>query len=149
MSDASVLDIPGLDIPDELSPEAALITDDVRARFAAEKRVALTRSDCMTIGGWKLSTQINKERRGILPSFLDGVGRRITARSLYQHLIDLAVTSHPAGAPPAKARARQTAGTFRRRPFVPNEAQLEGLRQGNARRAAAARARREAADLET
>jgi hypothetical protein len=144
MSHISGLEIPGLVIPDAISPEAAPIVADICDRFAADRRFSLTRADCKEVGGWKQSTQILKEKSGVLSSILDGAIRRITTRSLYQHLVDLAVASYPVGGPPARARSRQSKTRFRAKPFVPSGAQLEGLRRGNAQRAAEAKARREA-----
>jgi hypothetical protein len=134
-------------IPAKLSGAANAIIADLLMSYAAETRITLTRADCISRGGWSLSTQLNKEKAGYLLSILDGVSRRITARSFYQHLIDLAISSHPLNAPAARARSRQTKTSFRR-PFVPSAAQLEGLRRGNAQRAAAAEARRNARDAQ-
>jgi hypothetical protein len=137
-----------LSIPSELSPRAAAIVADIKARFVAEPRATLTRTESLTLGGWKLSTQLNKEKTGAILSILDGSARRIMVRSLYQHLIDLAIASYPVDGPAARARSRQSKTRFRRKPFAPNAAQLEGLRRGNAQRAAEAKKRREATDLE-
>ena len=143
--------ISDLNIPDKMSTSAAAIVADLLARYVAEPGVTLTRNDCVARGRWSLSTQLNKEKAGHLLSILDGVARRVTVRSFYQHLVDLAIASHPLGGPAARARPRQTKSAFRRKPHLPNEAQLAALQRANTERAAEARARRgarrEPADL--
>jgi hypothetical protein len=140
-------------IPSELSSTAALIIADLVARFNSEPRATLTRAESCQLGGWKLSTQLNKERSGALLSILDGSARRVLTRSLFQHLITLTIISHPLGKPAARVRSRQTRTGFRRKVSARTEAQLEALRTENDRRANAAGAKkrglgREARDLE-
>ena len=109
---------------------------DIEAKRAADRRVSMSRKECMGEGGWRLSSQILKENTGALHRYLDGASVRVTSKSFYDHLVALA------SEPPRKVR--QPAGRYRkgRRPRTPQE--LQGLRIGNERRAEEARERREA-----
>jgi hypothetical protein len=70
----------------------------------------------------------------------------VTVTSIYRRLIKLAIASHPVDGPSVKVR--EPAARFVRRPKAPRartEAELAGLRKGNARRHVEAEARRSAA----
>ena len=60
--------------------------------------------------------------------------------SLYDHLIELAIATHPTGQPPKKARQPSQRFVGRRRSPTPQE--LEGLKKGNEKRRLEAEARR-------
>ena len=45
-------------------------------------RVALTRKQSQQIGNWSQSTQIAKEKDGVLHSFLDGATRKVKNPSI-------------------------------------------------------------------
>ena len=89
------------------------------------------------MGGWGPTTRIEKEKRGDLQTFLDGMARRVFVPSIYDHLIALAVASHPLGGPPKKAR--QPAARYQRRRLrrEPTQAELEALTLVNEDRALA------------
>ena len=72
--------------PDHENPAVA----DIRAREAADRRVSLSNKECCDEGGWRPSSQRVKVQNRVLHRYLDGSSVRITARSFYQHLIDLA-----------------------------------------------------------
>ena len=92
----------------------------------------------MLIGGWGQTTQITKEKRGLLHVYLDGASVRITTQSLYEHLIQLA------SAPVRKVR--QPAARFQRKRRDPTLQELEALRRANeARKQDAAERRAKAA----
>jgi hypothetical protein len=100
---------------------------DIRAREAADKRVSLSRNECQVEGGWGASSQRLKERSGALHRYLDGSSVRITAKSFYAHLIDLA------NAPPR--RGRKPSGTsFQKKPRVRTPQELAALRRANTQR---------------
>ena len=63
---------------------------DIRAEEAADEALLFTRKQCMARGGWGQTSQISKENSGALHRLLDGSAVRITAKSFYAHLIDLA-----------------------------------------------------------
>ena len=88
----------------------------------------------MAIGGWGQTTQLTKEKRGILHAYLDGASVRVTTRSLYTHLLELA------SAPLRKVR--QPPSRFKHKPRVPTPQELEALRRGNERRRREAEERR-------
>ena len=88
----------------------------------------------MLIGGWGQTTQLGKEKRGLLRTYTDGASVRITTQSLYEHLIELASV-------PIR-KVRQPAARFQRKRRQPTEAELAGLRLGNERRKRAAAARK-------
>jgi hypothetical protein len=77
-----------------------------------------------------------KVENGVLHRYLDGSSVRITARSFYQHLIDLA------SAPPRQGRKPSTT-SFQKQSRPRTEAELEGLRKAKAVRAREAELRRE------
>jgi hypothetical protein len=112
---------------------------DIKATWAADPSASKTRKECQVVGNWGPTTQIVKEKRGILHTYTDGAVVRVTTQSLYSHLVDLA------NAP--RRRVREPAAAFRRvkkaaRPRT--AAELEGLRKGRERFRAEAIARRAA-----
>jgi hypothetical protein len=109
---------------------------DIRAKEKADHRVSMSRIECQIAGGWGATSQIEKENKGKLRRYLDGSRVRITSRSFYEHLIELA------GAGPG--RVRQPVKRFTARKHVPTQKELEGLRRGNERRAEEAKKRRKA-----
>jgi hypothetical protein len=109
---------------------------DIKARWAADPSASKSRKECMAIGSWGLTTQISKEKRGILRAYADGASVRITTQSLYEHLIALA------GAPAHKAR--KPTASFRHKRRIPREAELDALRRGNEKRRLEAQERRQA-----
>jgi hypothetical protein len=114
--------------------------DDIKAKWAADPSASKSRRQCMEIGNWGQTTQIAKERRGVLRTYTDGTSVRITTQSLYEHLIELA------SAPVRKVR--QPVARFRHKRRDPTEAELEGLRRGNERRRLEAEQRRARAQRE-
>jgi hypothetical protein len=124
------------------SAEGAKLVAALLREKAADGRRMVPRKVSCAIGGWGLTSQIEKERRGDLLTVLAGTSRLTFVPSLYDHLIALAVESHPANAPPRKAR--QPSQSFAKRRRLPTEAELEGLKHGNERRRLEAEARRHA-----
>jgi len=108
--------------------------DDIKAKWAADPSASKSRRDCMLIGSWGQTTQLEKEKRGLLRTYTDGASVRITTQSLYEHLIELASV-------PVR-KVRQPAARFRRKRRQPTEAELAGLRLGNERRRREATTRR-------
>lgn len=99
---------------------------DIKAKWAADPSASKSRRQCMEIGGWGQTTQIAKEKRGVLRTYLDGASVRVTSKSLYRHLVELAsVPIH---------KVRRPAARFQRKRRNPTEAELEGLRRANAAR---------------
>ena len=88
----------------------------------------------MEIGGWGQTTQITKETRGILRTYLDGASVRITSESLYRHLVELASV-------PIR-KVRQPATRFQRKHRDPTPQELEALKRANAARKREAAERR-------
>jgi len=125
-----------------LSPEAAKLVAVLLEQKAADPRKGVPRKVSQEMGGWGSTTQIEKEKRGDLQTFLEGMARRVFVPSIYDHLIALAVASHPLGGPAKKAR--QPAARYqRRRPRRdPTQAELEALKRGNERGRREADARR-------
>jgi hypothetical protein len=125
-----------------VSPEAAKLVAVLLEQKAADPRKGVPRKVSQEMGGWGSTTQIEKEKRGDLQTFLDGMARRVFVPSIYDHLIALAVASHPLGGPMKKAR--QPAARYqRRRPRrEPTQTELEALKRGNERGRREAEARR-------
>jgi hypothetical protein len=111
------------DIAHRDTPAAA----DIRAVEAADLRKSLSRLQCQTEGGWGASSQRLKERAGVLHRYLDGSSVRITAKSFYAHLIDLANA-------PARQGRKPSVTSFQRKKRQPTPAELDGLKRGNAQR---------------
>jgi hypothetical protein len=107
---------------------------DVHALFEEMKSPAtpsaFSRRATMGKGGWALTTQITKEQTGVLRTVRDGKRVLTTAPSLFEHLIERVIASHPAETAPPRRK--------------PTENELKGLERGNARRVEEARQRREA-----
>ena len=118
---------------DSTAPANPAVTD-IKAKWAADPSASKSRRQCMEIGGWGQTTQLEKEKRGVLRTYLDGASVRITSKSLYRHLVELASV-------PIR-KVRQPAARFQRKRRQPTEAELAGLRLGNERRKGAAAARK-------
>jgi hypothetical protein len=102
----------------------------------------LSRKECEAAGGWSSTQQISLEKRDELESFLDGSRRRIITKSFVRRQIALALMSYPLDGPERKARLPRERFQKAARPRT--EAELEGLRKANAKRAREAELRREA-----
>ena len=109
---------------------------DILARQAADRRIALSRRECQSEGGWQQSSQILKENQGRLHRYVDGSRIRVTAASFYAHLLELA------RAPLRKVR-QPTARFASRKRHPLTQQELDALKRGNERRAKEARKRRE------
>jgi hypothetical protein len=70
----------------------------------ADLSVGKTRAQSMELGNWGATTQRAKEAAGLLLTWTDGTVVRVGTASLYQHLLDLIVASHPKDGPARKAR---------------------------------------------
>jgi hypothetical protein len=82
---------------------------DILARRDADRRISLSRRECMIEGGWALTTQTLKESSGVLRRYLDGASVRVTTASFYEHLIALASAApKKVRQPPARFPRRQT-----------------------------------------
>ena len=117
---------------DSAAPATAVA--DIKAKWAADPSASKSRRQCMEIGGWGQTTQISKEKRGVLRTYLDGASVRVTSESLYRHLVELASV-------PIR-KVRQPAARFQRQRRQPTEAELAGLRLANERRKREAAARK-------
>ena len=109
---------------------------DIDAREANDPRISLSRKQCETEGNWGPSAQIAKENRGCFNRYLDGSSVRITAKSFYAHLRNLA------NAPPRKVRQPLTRFKPRRRERTPQE--LAALQRVSERHVEEGQKRREA-----
>ena len=69
---------------------------------------------------------------GVLEEYADGSRIRITSRSIARRRIALAILSHPANGP--RLKIREPSARYQKRPRERTEAELRGLRQGNAQR---------------
>ena len=86
------------------APIAHPLVVDTFNKMKADPSVGKTRKQSMELGGWGMSTQRAKEADGLLQIWTDGAVVRVGTASLYSHLIDLIVASHPADGPARKAR---------------------------------------------
>lgn len=93
----------------------------------------MTRPDCQKEDGWVQTTQLSKERVGLLRTVLDGTARHITVQSFYGHLLELAS---------APRKVREPAERHPRTPRARTPPELAGLRKGNEARRLEALARR-------
>jgi hypothetical protein len=125
-----------------VSPEGARLVLALLREKAADPRKMVPRKVSCEIGGWGQTVQIEKEKRGDLQTILAGASRLTFVPSLYDHLIELAIATHPTGQPPKKARQPSQRFVGRRRSPTPQE--LEGLKKGNEKRRLEAEARRTA-----
>jgi hypothetical protein len=99
-----------------------------------------SRAGHMVFGNYKLSKELQIEASGELVVYQDGGQLRITRRSAYNRKIALLIESNPVGQ--SRPKIRKVPSAFKKKPRPRTEAELEGLRRGNARRAEEARLRR-------
>jgi hypothetical protein len=100
------------------APEAALELIFRVNAWRDEKRSALDRSESEVEGGWKPTTQNDKEKSGILLAIRDGKKVLVTANSFHRHLIERFLLSHPIDGP-AK-RGRVTSTVFKKQQELPD-----------------------------
>jgi hypothetical protein len=144
MSDETPCPASPVSVP-ALSPIGEAMVAALKRREAAETRIAVPRKIACEMLGIGPSREIELELEGELQSYLDGNVRRILVSSIYARLIRLAIVAHPLEAPPLKARSPAAQFKTAKRPVRPRTpAELRGLAVGNAKRAEAARLRREA-----
>jgi hypothetical protein len=96
---------------------------DIKTKWASDASASKSRRDCMLIGGWGQTTQLEKEKRGVLRTYTDGTSVRVTTQSLYEHLI------HLASVPIRKVR--QPTARFQHKRRAPTPQELEALRRAN------------------
>jgi hypothetical protein len=121
---------------DACTPAENPAVADIRAKWAQDPSAAKTRRECMAVGGWRMTTQLTKEKSGVLRAYVDGGSVRITTDSLYRHLIDLAsVPLH---------KVRKPVAGFRRKRRTPTVQELDALQRANERRRIEAEERRRA-----
>jgi hypothetical protein len=125
-----------------MSPAARAVVNDIVGRAERDVRVAVPRAVSQEMQHIGASRQIELENEGELTTYLDGSRRLVLVTSIYARLVKLVLESHPLDRP-AK-RVRRPTSVFVRQRRKPTEAELRGLAKGNAKRAAEARARREA-----
>jgi hypothetical protein len=105
MTPTRAFQIPSLD--ELLAKTAANVHAALAAtydRMLADKSVGKTRKQSMEIGGWGMTSQREKERLGYLQTWTDGTIVRVSTASIYLHILNTIVASHPVNGPPRKAR---------------------------------------------
>jgi hypothetical protein len=105
-------------------------------------RTGQKRKGVCTIFNFGPSKELQAEAAGELESYLDGTIRIIPNESVCRRMIALALLAYPLDGPEPKARQSESRYRAAPRPRTPRE--LEGLKRGNAKRAADAQQRREA-----
>jgi hypothetical protein len=113
-------------------------------RLLTDKSIGKTRGETRNILNCGATTERQKEKDGILKTYVDGASVRVDTASIYLHAIDLITASNPVDGAPRKARLPPN--PYRkgdRRPRTPQE--LAALQRANERRHREALARREAA----
>jgi hypothetical protein len=137
------------DIPSlfNVSPVGQRIVADLIARFEAPTMPPAVprKGACALLGDIGSTKEIQLEQAGEIDSFLNGSVRHVTTGSILRYLIRRVILSHPADAPVAKVRKPK--GMFKAKPAFKaprprTEAELEGLRKGNAKRRLEAQTRR-------
>ena len=123
---------------------AGMIVLSLLNRKAADRRVRISRKASCELQGIGPTRHQELEKQGELPSTLDGGLRFFDVASIYNRLIVRAIESYSAEGVALKT-LRGTRRTADQRSIrTRTRAELEGLRIGNAKRAAEAKARREA-----
>jgi hypothetical protein len=105
MTLAHALKIPSLkEVLAKIAPNAHPAAITIYDRLLADQSIGKTRKQCLEIGGWGMTSQRQKEAAGQLQSWNDGTIVRVSTASLYLHILNLIVASHPANGPQRKAR---------------------------------------------
>jgi hypothetical protein len=99
----------------------------------ADPSIGKTRKQSMEIGGWAMTSQRSKEASGALQTWTDGTMVRVGTVSIFTHVLDQIVISHPACGPARKARTpvKSFKKGHRR---TPTPAEPKGLRRGSENR---------------
>jgi hypothetical protein len=121
------------DVGPRLSPRAAAIVADLRAKQALDLRILVSRQTSMAMLGVGQTRQIELEKTE-LDRVQDGASVRITTSSIYARLVRLAVQSHPLDGLPTRVR-RPPGMKRRRRPTRKRtENELAALQRANLKR---------------
>jgi hypothetical protein len=127
-----------------LSPQAAKIVSDLRARQASDPRVLVSRKAAMQMLGCGQTRLLELEKTE-LGRVQDGASVRITTSSIYARLERLAIESHPIGGGPTKVRQPPSMRRKARKPpRKPSENELRALAASNLKRHNDAEASRKA-----
>jgi hypothetical protein len=108
------------------APAGREFIGDIFARWQADQRLGLTRKEVRTLLNCGSTSEREKERRGILKTWVDGTIVRVSAASAYRHALDLVAASHPIEGPAKKART--PAKPFRKGWGAPRTPQERGIR---------------------
>jgi hypothetical protein len=92
----------------QAAPEAHSEIATLHDKWISDKRKALSRLDCQGEGNWGPTSQAEKEKSGVLFSYLDGKKRLISVNSFYRHLIARVIRSRPANGSMPRATATRT-----------------------------------------
>jgi hypothetical protein len=86
------------------APTAHSLIVSTYNKMKADLSVGKTRAQSMALGNWGASTQRAKEHSGVLQTWTDGTMVRVGTASIFLHVLDLIVASHPVNGPARKAR---------------------------------------------
>jgi hypothetical protein len=115
------------------------------ATAVADPNVGKARGQSKAIGNWSDSTQRKLERLGILQTWNDGSTVRVGTQSIYAHILNLIVETHPADGPskPARVPKRVFAKGYHRARKPHSASELANLTRANEARAEASKKRKE------
>jgi hypothetical protein len=82
----------------QLPADLRAVIAAIRERQAEDPRMFMSRLNSCDEGGWKMTTQLEKEKRGLLHVIRDGGSVKVSTASFCAHLIWLA------SQPPRKVR---------------------------------------------
>ena len=126
-----------------LNPHAKPLIAPELEWLAKRPSSTLPRKGAEEAGGWNQTKELTLESRGVLRTFNLDARVQILARDITRYRLAQILLSYPIGAD-APTKIRQPKARFKAQRRKPTKRELEGLRKGNERRAAAARQRREA-----
>src|SRR6516164_7048917 len=86
------------------APTAHSLIVSTYNKMKTDVSVGKTRAQSMALGNWGASTQRAKEQSGVLQTWTDGTMVRVGTASIFLHVLDLIIASHPAEGPARKAR---------------------------------------------
>jgi hypothetical protein len=113
LTSALALTIPPVeDFLAKAAPVAHALIVSTYDKLKTDLSVGKSRAEAMALLGCGATSERVKEQSGALKTWVDGTNVRVSSVSIYLHILDLIVASHPVGGPARKART--PTGSYRK-----------------------------------
>jgi hypothetical protein len=117
---------------DRADPCAHQLIIDIYQKWQANPSLGMKRPAVCALLNCGATSELQKEKAGILETYVDGAAVRVGTASAHRHAIELVIVSHPVDGPPLKARKSPfPLAKTQRRSRGPNPQELAALAQAS------------------